>query len=103
MRKMVENDMEILPVWNLETYGQDVLNATGKPLEHIRFLDMKNPPDLMSNDFPPSGSTNFYRRDDVSATAYFYLDSPTNNLPPIATLDARLMDMKEKVWDKLLE
>ena len=28
----------------------------------------------------PNGWTNFYRSDDVSATAYFYLDRPTNNL-----------------------
>jgi hypothetical protein len=103
MRKMVENGMEILPVWNLETYGQDVLNAKGKPLEHVRFLDIQDPPDLMSEDFPSSGSTNYYRRDDVSATAYFYLDKPTNDLPPIAPLEIRLKDMKEKVWDQLLE
>jgi hypothetical protein len=72
-------------------------------MEHIRFLDMPNPPDLMSDDFPPSGSTNYYRRDDVSATAYFYLDQPESNLPPIASVEMRLKDMKKKVWDKLAE
>ena len=29
----------------------------------------------------PDGFVNFYRSDDVSATAYFYLDSPKDNLP----------------------
>lgn len=31
----------------------------------------------------PDGWTNFYRSDDVSATAYFYLDKPSSNLPEI--------------------
>lgn len=101
MRQMVKDGMEIIPVWNLETHSQDVINGKGKPMEHIRFLDMQNPPDLMSDDFPPSGSTNYYRRDDVSATAYFYLDQPESNLPPIAPVKLRLKDMKKKVWDKL--
>jgi hypothetical protein len=32
---------------------------------------------------PPDGWTNFYRSDDVSATAYFYLDSPADPLPTL--------------------
>jgi hypothetical protein len=35
------------------------------------------------------GWTNFYRRDDLSATAYFYLDNPTNNLPLIQPASIR--------------
>jgi hypothetical protein len=31
----------------------------------------------------------FYRRDDYSATAYFYLDRPENGLPALASLEAR--------------
>ena len=41
----------------------------------------------------PDGFVNFYRSDDVSATAYFYLDSPKDNLPalqPVAFALARL-------------
>jgi hypothetical protein len=30
------------------------------------------------------GWTNFYRSDDWSSTAYFYLDTPENQLPEIA-------------------
>ena len=44
-------------------------------------------------------ATNFYRRDDVSATAYFYLNKPQSNLPNIATVKHRLKSMKV-VWDK---
>ena len=100
LRKMKKNGMEFIPVWHLETHGQDILNANGKPIEHVRFLDMEHPPDVLSDDFPSGGSTNYYRRDDVSATAYFYLDQPESNLPAIAPLDMRLKDMKKKVWNK---
>jgi len=31
----------------------------------------------------PNGWTNFYRSDDVSSVAYFYLGSPTSNLPAL--------------------
>ena len=47
-----------------------------------KLLEMKSPPDLMSADFP-QGWTNYYREDDVSSTAYFYLDKPTSKLPPL--------------------
>jgi len=100
LRKMKEAGMEFIPVWHLETYGQNILDAKGKPIEHLRFLDMENPPDVMSEDFPEGGSTNYYRRDDVSATAYFYLDKSENNLPGIAPTEMRLKDMQEKVWSK---
>jgi Protein of unknown function (DUF2961) len=33
--------------------------------------------------------TNFYRSDDYAATAYFYLDRPTSDLPPLATVKER--------------
>ena len=101
LRKMKKNGMEVLPVWHLESYGQNIIEAKGKPVEHIRFLDMENPPDVMSDDFPAGGGTNYYRRDDVSATAYFYLDKSESNLPPIGSVELRLKDMKVKVWDKI--
>ena len=40
------------------------------------------PVDLSGTDIP-EGWTNYYRSDDLSATAYFYLDKPENNLPEI--------------------
>jgi len=42
----------------------------------------------------PDGWCNFYRRDDVSATAYFYLDRPENDLPPIAPVAERVKGLK---------
>ena len=42
----------------------------------------------------PDGWTNFYRSDDVSAVAYFYLDRPENGLPPIAPVAERIKDLR---------
>ncbi len=42
----------------------------------------------------PQGWTNFYRSDDVSATAYFYLDKPSNNLPAIQPVSYRAVNMR---------
>ncbi len=38
----------------------------------------------------PQGWTNMYRRDDVCATAFFYLDRPENGLPGLAPVAARV-------------
>ncbi|MBN1291693.1 MAG: DUF2961 domain-containing protein [Candidatus Latescibacteria bacterium] len=48
----------------------------------------------------PDGWTNFYRRDDWSATAFFYLDSPENGLPKIATVKDRIAGLEEKEMQK---
>lgn len=40
------------------------------------------------------GWTNFYRSDDVSATAYFYLDKPSSNLPAIQPVDIRIKNLR---------
>jgi hypothetical protein len=37
----------------------------------------------------PEGWMNFYRSDDVSATAYFYLSSPSDDLPPLQPASER--------------
>jgi hypothetical protein len=38
----------------------------------------------------PDGWMNFYRSDDVSATAYFYLATPSDDLPPLSPVASRL-------------
>jgi hypothetical protein len=43
------------------------------------------------------GWTNFYRSDDVSATAYFYLDKPFSNLAPIQAVSIRTKDIDRKL------
>ncbi|MBL0740426.1 glycoside hydrolase family 172 protein [Chryseolinea lacunae] len=57
-----------------------------------KLLEMNPVPDLMDPTFP-QGWTNYYREDDVSATAYFYLDKPANTLPAIAALPARTKNL----------
>jgi hypothetical protein len=43
----------------------------------------------------PEGWCNFYRRDDVSACVYFYLDRPANDLPTLAPVDERTAGLSE--------
>jgi len=53
----------------------------------LRLMDMHAPPILSAL---PDGWVNFYRSDDWSAVAFFYLDAPENGLPPMAGVDIRL-------------
>ena len=56
----------------------------------IKLLDEPSYPDLFSDKFPADEWVNFYRVDNYSATAYFYLNSPESNLPPLAPLAERI-------------
>ncbi|HRX10199.1 MAG TPA: DUF2961 domain-containing protein [Draconibacterium sp.] len=85
---MIEKGAELQPVWFL-----DNRNAETK---HGHLLDEGNGDLFNSPDFPET-STNFYRSDDVCATAYFYLDKPESNLPELAPLSLRLSQLEEKV------
>jgi hypothetical protein len=87
---MREKGSEFEVVWSY--VEKDGLNASK------RYLDMENPPKLEDDDFPDGVSTNFYRSDDVSATAYFYLDKPENNLPEIQPMEMRTRQMMGKVY-----
>ena len=44
----------------------------------------------------PHGWTNFYRTDDVSATAYFYLDKPFDNLPVLQAGSIRTTHLRSE-------
>ncbi len=59
-----------------------------------KLLEMDPVPDLKDEKLH-EGWTNFYRQDDVSATAYFYLDRPENNLPLIAPKETRVANLPE--------
>lgn len=59
----------------------------------LKLKEMKDAPQLMDEDFP-KGWTNFLRSDDWCATAYFYLNRPTSNLPPISSLEERIKKLK---------
>jgi hypothetical protein len=73
------------------------VDQTGALTKQGRLLDEKARYKFTDPDFPGSGA-NFYRSDDVSAAAYFYLDKPENNLPELPPVDIRLKYLKEMVW-----
>ena len=54
----------------------------------VNLLETNPAPKLEDANFP-KGWTNFYRLDNYSATAYFYIDKPSSNLPPLASLKER--------------
>ena len=56
------------------------------------FYQLLNPngPPAAASTAPDTAWMNFYRSDDVSAVAYFYLDSPESTLPPLAPVTDRL-------------
>ena len=57
---------------------------------------MEKPEISLDDDSLPDGWTNFYREDDVSSTAYFYLDKPASDLPKLAPVDHRTAGMKNE-------
>ena len=90
---MNERGAGITPVWSyVEPKGYNAAQ---------RYLDMDDPPAVTDEAFPGGVSTNFYRSDDVSATAYFYLDKPSSSLPGLPPLEIRTKHIKEKVYDKI--
>ena len=55
----------------------------------IKLLEPGTEVDLVK-DVDDSAWVNYYRKDDVSAVAFFYLDRPTNNLTPLAPVQQRV-------------
>ena len=78
--KMLEDGVEIRPV------------STHDSNRFVPLLEAPQGTDLASPDLP-SDWTNFYRRDDVCATAFFYLDRTESDLPPIQDVTARTANL----------
>ena len=74
VRKLIKNKMKLEPV--------SVAGLTG-----FRSL-LDNPKNIFDDDFP-NGWVNFYRMDDYSATAYFYLDKPASELSELPSAEYR--------------
>jgi hypothetical protein len=49
----------------------------------------------LANASLPMGWLNFYRSDDVSATAYFYLNTPIDGLPALQPVAVRTYNLKK--------
>ena len=76
VKKIAEGGAKLIPV----------TVATQNDL--LKLLEMNPVPKISDQNFP-EGWTNFYRLDNYSATAYFYLDKPVNSLPALAIVGDR--------------
>lgn len=82
-------------VRRLQKKGAALIPVTVSGDRFYKLFEMKDAPGLQDPKFP-QGWTNYYREDDMSATAYFYLDKPVNGLPTIAPVNIRTKDLLEK-------
>lgn len=80
-REMHQKGVKIKPVIANSKTGYLKLNA------------MKQAPVITDEQFRDGGVL-FYRVDDYSATSYFYLDKPTNDLPALQPLVDRIYNLK---------
>ncbi|MGZ5209998.1 MAG: glycoside hydrolase family 172 protein [Kaistella sp.] len=76
VKKIVQGGAKLIPV------------TVATQNEFLKLFEMNPVPRITDQHFP-EGWTNFYRLDNYSATAYFYLDKPVNSLPPLATVGDR--------------
>lgn len=82
---LLKKGVEITPV-SIDTDGK-----------FFKLLEADPPIDLLTHESPDDAWVNMYRRDDVCATALFYLDAPTNALPPLAPFGQRVAGLPEKI------
>lgn len=82
VKRYIKNGANLIPV-TTQTEN-DSANILIQMLDENIGIDN---PDLID------GWTNFYREDDVSATAYFYLDKPSSNLPALAGVEIRTKNL----------
>jgi hypothetical protein len=61
-----------------------------------RFVKLLERPIPLGDASFPDGWVNFFRSDDYSSTAYFYLDRPSNDLPPLAPAKERMLGMPSR-------
>lgn len=104
IKRLVAKDSTIKIIWMFEGNGADEITDIPhqvKAPEQVDYLDLNSKIDLNKH-FSNSNYANFYRSDDVSATAYFYLDKPQSNLPVLAPVEIRMKDMEAKVFEKII-
>ena len=82
IRTLIKNGANIQPVFFIKQEGaSDILNLKGTPPITYGLLDTSFEEGINNPFFDHKNfGMNFYRTDAVAATAYFYLDKPTNNL-----------------------
>ena len=97
---MLAKGVQTRPLWLIDTHGESDGNITKQAPSIYLLLDRSDLPPF-GDPKHPQGGVHFYRSDDVSATAYFYLDRPENSLPDLASAELRVKDMHDKVWSKV--
>ena len=83
VKEMLAGGVEIQPI------------SVGAENAYVNLLE-SDPPKTLDDPDIPYGWTNYYRRDDVCAVAFFYLDAPENALPPIVPMEARVEAIGER-------
>lgn len=78
--KVIELQKKGIPLIPTTIHEVPVIHPIYNPEKPVDLTDQKL----------PGGFTNFYRSDDVSSTAYFYLDKPENDLPQIQSVKIRV-------------
>ena len=62
--------------------------------DSLHLLYKKDTLAKMDSGLSKNSWANFYRSDDVSSTVYFYLDKPSNDLPPLASVQHRTVNLR---------
>ena len=75
-------------VWQVQRAGAPMVMTT---INGHGVFDPENPYVITADS--PEGGYNFYRQDDYCSTAYFYLDKPESNLPPLSSEEIRIARM----------
>ena len=100
IREMVQKKVKVIPTWVFKTgVSADIFGLKGAEPKQAGLLE--NSGDIFNPEFSSRVfSASFYRSDDVSATTYFYLDRPSNNLTITSDKELRIKDLEQKVWSK---
>jgi hypothetical protein len=83
VRRLVKGGARLIPV------------TVALPDGFVNLFEQRPVPQLSDDNFP-DGWTNFYRLDNYSSTAYFYLDAPVSALPVLRPLSERVEGLLPK-------
>ena len=99
IKRLIANGVTLKPVWIFKQGAtSDIFHLKGAPPEQIALLDQSNQINLSDSSFSNTFGGNFYRSDDVSATAYFYLNKTSSNLPIFNNTVLAVQGLDNKVW-----
>jgi len=74
--------------------GVNLIPVTIHEIPILHPIYSKDSITMLDNPALPDGWTNFYRSDDYSSVAYFYLDRPINDLPGIQAVEMRIFKLQ---------